>query len=88
MVAVQKIKTHSYLNREMHMEFEGIHIAITRFTRIDDDSDWEIPSHAHVNYELHYIYEGSGKVGLGNNIFDISKGRDSLEASFIITLPP
>lgn len=83
MVAVQKIKTHSYLNREMHMEFEGIHIAITRFTRIDDDSDWEIPSHAHVNYELHYIYEGSGKVGLGNNIFDISKGEFYICPPFI-----
>lgn len=83
LLAVEKIRIHSYLNKEMHMEFEGIHITITRFTRIDDDSAWEIPAHAHMNYELHYIYEGSGKVGLGNNIFDISKGEFYICPPFI-----
>lgn len=83
MIQVEKIKTQVYLNKEMHMEFEGININITRFTRMEDESAWEIPMHAHLNYELHYIYEGTGKVGLGNNTFDISAGEFYICPPFI-----
>ena len=74
MVPAEKIKTCIFLNKEICMNFEGINIVITRFTRIEDESAWEIPSHAHMNYELHYIYDGTGKIGLGNNFFEVSRG--------------
>lgn len=64
-----------YLNSEIKLRFEDILIRITRFTRIDDDGAWDIPSHAHKNYELHYIYEGQGKITLGNSTFTVGAGQ-------------
>ena len=74
MIPTKAIKTHVYLEREMYMEFEGLHITVTRFTRIDDDCEWEIPAHAHMNYEMHYIYDGTGSIGLGDNVFRVGAG--------------
>lgn len=74
MLPVENIKTRRFLNKEMHMEFEGIDISINRFTRIEEDSEWAIQPHAHMNYELHYIYDGLGEVGLGSNTFTVSQG--------------
>jgi len=64
-----------YLNSEIKLQFDNMIIRFTRFTRIDDDSAWDIPAHAHKNYELHYIYEGQGKITLGNNAFTVSSGQ-------------
>lgn len=75
MLPTEKIKTTIFLNSEISMEFEGIQIAINRFTKIDDDSAWTIHPHAHMNYELHYIYDGAGEIGLGSNIFDVASGE-------------
>ena len=75
MLPVEKIKTTKFLYNEVCVEFEGIEIAINRFTKIDDETAWTIPLHAHMNDERHYIYDGSGEVGLGSNIFDVSSGE-------------
>lgn len=83
LVPVEKIKIHMFLDREIHIRFEGVEINITRFTRMDEEDSWEIPPHAHMNYELHYIYEGSGKVGLGKNVFNISQGEFYICPPFI-----
>ncbi len=68
-------KNTFYLNSEIKLTFEDMYIRITRFTRIDDDGAWDIPSHAHKNYELHYIYEGQGKITLGNSTFTVGAGQ-------------
>lgn len=64
-----------YLNSEVRFRFEGMQIRITRFTRIEDEGAWDISSHAHKNYELHYIDEGQGKITLGNSEFIVSAGQ-------------
>lgn len=75
MLPAEKIKTIIFLNNEVCMEFEGIEIAINRFTKIDDDSEWTIHPHAHMNYELHYIFDGTGEIGLGSKMFDVASGE-------------
>ncbi len=83
MISANAIKKQVFSNKEIHIEFEGVKIAITRFSCLEDEVEWEIPSHAHMNYEFHYIYEGTGKVELGNNVFDISAGEYYICPPFI-----
>lgn len=64
-----------YLNSKVKLQFEGMQIRIARFTRLEDDGAWNIPSHAHKNYELHYIDEGEGQITLGNSTFTVSAGQ-------------
>ena len=71
----ERIKTTIFLNSEVSMEFQGIEIAINRFTKMDDEAAWVIHPHAHMNYELHYIYAGAGEIGLGGNTFDVAAGE-------------
>jgi len=64
-----------YLNSEIKLRFEEMHIRITRFSKIEDEGAWYIAPHAHKNYELHYIYDGQGKITLGNSTFTVSTGQ-------------
>lgn len=68
------IKTHVFSSKEIKVKMEMLEISITRFTRVEEDTEWIIPLHAHMNYELHYVYEGKGIIGLGNNVFNVEKG--------------
>lgn len=69
--------------KEIKTTFEGITMSVNRVTRLDDPRTWEICSHAHLNFEFHYVFDGKGMVCLGNNKFDIAKGQFYICAPFI-----
>lgn len=61
-----------YLDKDISVEFEGIHMKVMRLSKIYEEHGWTIEAHAHSNYEFHYVYEGKGKIGLGNSEFEIA----------------
>ena len=65
------------------VEFEGLKINIYRFSRISDTMEWEIPLHAHKNFELHYIFAGRGEVKLGMDDITVTAGDFYICAPFI-----
>ena len=65
------------------VEFEGLRINIYRFSRISDTLEWEIPLHAHKNFELHYIFAGKGQVRLGMDDITVMAGDFYICAPFI-----
>lgn len=65
------------------VEFEGLRINIYRFSRISDTLEWEIPLHAHKNFEFHYIFAGKGEVKLGMDDITVTAGDFYICAPFI-----
>lgn len=72
-----------FLEKEISTTFEGVTMSVNRFTKVEDCSAWQIGAHAHLNFELHYIFDGRGKICLGNNAFHIVKGQFYICPPFI-----
>ena len=36
---------------------------------------WDVPVHAHYNFEFHYIYEGSAELEIDNTTYSLEKGK-------------
>lgn len=54
-----------FSKENLWIDFEGLRLNVYRFSRISDPLEWDVPLHAHKNYELHYIFAGKGSVRLG-----------------------
>ena len=63
-----------FSKESLWIEFEGLTLNVYRFSRISDPMEWDVPLHAHKNYELHYIYAGRGSVCLGMDRHEVGEG--------------
>ena len=72
-----------FLEKEFCIRFEGITMTVSRFSKVEDETPWGIQSHAHLNFEMHYIFDGRGSITLGHTGFEIGKGEYYICPPFI-----
>lgn len=67
----------------LSISFCEMNIEIVRFTKVASEQPWIINSHAHENYEFHYIIDGKGTVTMEGSTFEIQKGEFYISAPFV-----
>ena len=70
-------------NLYFHIFIGNMVLKVVRFTRVLPDPTWQVPSHAHRNFEFHYIPEGHGFIDLEGHMVEVARGDFYLAAPHI-----
>lgn len=85
MKEAKKLQVEEYSVSQEKMEYKGLILEITRFSKIsDNDFAWMIPQHTHPDMELHYITKGKGRIQIGDAEFMVSKGDIFMTLPFVM----
>lgn len=85
MKEAKKLQVEEYSVSQEKMEYKGLILEITRFSKIsDNDFAWMIPQHTHPDIELHYITKGKGRIQIGDAEFMVSKGDIFMTLPFVM----
>lgn len=70
---VRQVKTQYVHLSDINVAL-GDYVATLNYVGYDNPKKWDIKPHKHMNYELHAVSEGTGKLMVADRTFDITPG--------------